>query len=254
MKNSEIKKIFTKANEQVPVDKIRKQKTYHAMIEEMGKQKVPMISEKMLLLHQVYYMDKLFFVFYGILICLGIMAVRAFQYTEMNQNEMIMVCMTGSGILSTTSISMIDKLFFGRMGELGECCYFNTKQCVAVWLVLSGVINMAMLLLMVGYLNYRWKAGVLQAVLYILTPYLLSNVVALGILSMETREKKLSLFGMSAVFLPISYGVIGSIPGVFLTTAFWMWVAAFLLAGLLLVIQAKKLLSKLEKGEILCMN
>ena len=252
--NSEIKKIFTKANEQVPVDKIRKQKTYHAMIEEMGKQKVPMISEKMILLHQVYYMDKLFFVFYGILICLGIMAVRAFQYTEMNQNEMIMVCMTGSGILSTTSISMIDKLFFGRMGELGECCYFNTKQCVAVWLVLSGVINMAMLLLMVGYLNYRWKAGVLQAVLYILTPYLLSNVVALGILSMETREKKLSLFGMSAVFLPISYGVIGSIPGVFLTTAFWMWVAAFLLAGLLLVIQAKKLLSKLEKGEILCMN
>lgn len=254
MKNSEIKNLFTKADEQVPVEKNRKQKTYHAMIKEMEKQKIPMISEKMILFHQIYYMDKLFFILYGVLICLGIIVVRAFQYTEMNQNEMIMICMAGSGILSITSISVIDRLFFGRMGELGECCYFNTKQCVAVWLVLSGVINMAMLLLMVGYLNYHWKAGLLQAVLYILTPYLLSDVAALGILSMKTREKKLSLFGMSVVFLPISYGVIGSIPRVFLITSLWIWAMVFILSVLLVAIQIKRLLGKLEKGEILCTN
>ena len=254
MKNSEIKNLFIKADEQIPVDKIRKQKTYHAITEEMEKQKNSVISEKTVLFHQVYYMDKLFFIIYGILICLGIIIVRIFQYTGIKQNEMIMVCMAGSGILSITSISMIDKLFFGKIGELGESCYFNTKQCVATWLVLSGGINIAMLLLAVSYLNYHWKAGLLQAGLYILTPYLLSNVVALVILSMKTRERKLSLFGMSVVFLSISYGVIGSIPGVFLTTALWMWAVAFLLSVLLSAMQIKRLFGKLEKGEILCTN
>ena len=63
MKNSEIKNLFTKADQQLLVDKTRKQKTYNVMIEELEKQKIPMMSEKNILLHQLYYMDKLFFVF-----------------------------------------------------------------------------------------------------------------------------------------------------------------------------------------------
>ena len=35
MRDSEIKTLFAKADEQVHVDEIRKQKTYYAMIEEM---------------------------------------------------------------------------------------------------------------------------------------------------------------------------------------------------------------------------
>lgn len=153
MRDSEIKTLFAKADEQVHVDEIRKQKTYHAMIEEMEKQRTPMMSIKNILFHQFWYMDKLFFVVYGVLICLGIISITALQYTGLNQNEMITVCMVGAGILSITSIGVIDKLFFGKMAELGESCYFNTKQCVAVWLVLSGMINIMILLFMAGYLG-----------------------------------------------------------------------------------------------------
>ena len=52
MRDSEIKTLFAKADEQVHVDEIRKQKTYHAMIEEMEKQRTPMMSTKNILLHQ----------------------------------------------------------------------------------------------------------------------------------------------------------------------------------------------------------
>ena len=31
-------------------------------------------------------------------------------------------------------------MFFGKMAELGASCYFNTKQCVAAWMVMSGII------------------------------------------------------------------------------------------------------------------
>lgn len=254
MRDSEIKTLFAKADEQVHVDEIRKQKTYHAMIKEMEKQRTPMMPTKNILFHQFWYMDKLFFVVYGVLICLGIISITALQYTGVNQNEVITVCMVGAGILSITSIGVIDKLFFGKMAELGESCYFNTKQCVAAWLVLSGMINVTILLFMAGYLGCHWKVKLLQVGLYILTPYLISGFIALEILSMETRGKNSSLFGMSAIFLSISYGVIGSIPRALFVTTLWIWAVAFLVSGLLFVMQIKKLLSKMEKGEVLCTN
>ena len=49
MRDSEIKTLFAKADEQVHVDEIRKQKTYYAMIEEMEKQRTPMMSTKNIL-------------------------------------------------------------------------------------------------------------------------------------------------------------------------------------------------------------
>ena len=137
MRNSKIKTLFAKADEQVHVDEIRKQKTYHAMIDEMEKQRTPMMSIKNILLHQIWYMDKVFFIIYGVIICLGIVSIAALQYIGVNQNEIIIACMVGAGILSVVSISIIDKVFFGRMAELGECCYFNTKQCVAAWLAVA---------------------------------------------------------------------------------------------------------------------
>ena len=97
MRDSEIKTLFAKADEQVHVDEIRKQKTYHAMIEKMEKQRTPMMSTKNILFHQFWYMDKLFFAVYGVLICLGIIFITALQYTGLNQNEMITVCMVGAG-------------------------------------------------------------------------------------------------------------------------------------------------------------
>ena len=96
--------------------------------------------------------------------------------------------------------------------------------------------------------------GLLQVGLYILTPYLMSNIVALGILSIEKRGKSSLLFWMSSVFLSICYIVIGSIPKILLVTALWIWGIAFLVSGFIFVIQVKKLLNQIEKGEILCMN
>ena len=58
MRDSEIKTLFAKADEQVHVDEIRKQKTYYAMIEEMEKLRTPMMSTKNILFHQFWYMDK----------------------------------------------------------------------------------------------------------------------------------------------------------------------------------------------------
>ena len=75
MRDSEIKTLFAKADEQVHVDEIRKQETYNMMLETMEKQRTPMMSIKNILLHQIWYMDKVFFIIYGVIICLEIVSI-----------------------------------------------------------------------------------------------------------------------------------------------------------------------------------
>lgn len=289
MSDSEIKHLFKRADAQVHIDEKRKQMAYQIMLMEMEnqgiekqrietrriekqeikqqevdirgtesrnteKQEQLTIYVKNILLQQFQYMDKLFFYVYGGLICLGIIFIAALQHIEVNQNEIITVCMVGAGILSIISIGVIDKMFFGKMAELGATCYLSTKQCVAIWMVLSGMVNVVVLFSLAGYLNGFWRVDLLRVVLYILTPYLLSAVIALGILSMEAGRKHSYLFVISGIFLSIGYGVIGTIPGALLAAAIWLWAATFIVSIVLSIIQIKRVFNRMEKGDVLCMN
>lgn len=255
MGDSEIKNLFKRVDAQVHIDEKRKQKVYQMMLMEMEKQRIEMsMSIKNILFQQFYFMDKLLFYVYGGLICLGIIFIAALQYTGVNQNEIITVCMVGAGILNITSIGVIDKLFFGKMAELGATCYLNTKQYVAAWMVLSGMVNVVVLFLLTGYVNYRWNGGLMRVGLYILTPYLISGMAALGILSAESGRRHSFLFTISGIFLSIGYGIIGTIPGALLITAIWLWAAAFIVSTVLFTIQIKRVFNRIEKGDVLCMN
>ena len=97
-------------------------------------------------------------------------------------------------------------------------------------------------------------SGLLQVGLYILTPYLVSGIMALGILSMEAGRKHSFLFGISGVFLSIGYGIIGTIPRVMTLAAMWIWAAAWIVSIILFVIQVKTVFKRIEKGDILCMS
>ena len=116
------------------------------------------------------------------------------------------------------------------------------------------MVDILFLFLTACYLNYYWKANLLQAGLYILTPYLISCIIALKVLSMEKSEYRPILSGISAGFLSAAYLVLGSVPQMFLITALWVWVAAFFVSVMFTVIQIKKLLHHMQEGEVLCMN
>lgn len=254
MANREIKDLFLKADEQIPVSKIRKQQAYDVLADEMDKQKISVMSIKDILFSLFWYMDKLFFYVYGVLICLGLVFISALRHMGAEQNGMIITCMIGAGALSIISISLINRLLFGGMAELGASCYFSTKQCVAACLVLAGAINLVILIFLSLYLGHYWKVSLLQVVLYVLTPYFTSSIAALWILGTKTGGRISYSLSICTFFLSIGYIVICSIPGVFLAAALWMWGIAFVVAGSLFIMQLRKLFKQIEKGEMLCMN
>ena len=249
MGDSEIKNLLERANAQVHIDEARKKKAHQAMMMEMEKQKINKqriemrMSFKNILLQQFYYMDKLFFYIYGGLICLGIIFIAVLQYTGVSQNEIITVCMAGAGILSITSIGVIDKMFFGKMAELGATCYFDTRMCAAAGLMVIGSVNFTVIMLLALYSGNTWEVSNLQTVIYILTAYLVSGSLDFGILLFKTGEKASVAMAAGILICSGVCIVVSNIPGALFSASISIWAGVCAVAGGLTFVQVKRLFS-----------
>lgn len=254
MENREIKELFLRADRQIKIREDKKQTVLSCMMAEMEKQRTPIINQREILFSQFLYMDKSFLFMYMVVVFLGIGILFLLQQTGADRSTMIISCMIGASVMGILTVLIIDKLFFGRMAELGASCYFNTKQCVAAYMVIVGSVNLIILLLVISYVGNCWKIGTIQLGLYVLTAFLLSNIVSMGILSTEIgRENPFSLL-VSGVFLAIGYSVFSAVPVAFYVTSLGVWGMACFVLGSLFILLLKKLFVQMEKGEVLCMN
>lgn len=199
-------------------------------------------------------MDKSFFAVYAMSVCFCTGILLLLLRTGADKNTMIIACMIGVSGTAVLTVFLIDKLFFGRMAELGASCYFSTKQSVAAYMVIVGGVNLAIVLLMILCIGNSLNIGILQLGLYVMTAFFLSNIVSVGILSTEIgRENRYFLF-ISSIFLGIGYTVFSAVPTAFSAALLGAWVIACFISGSLLALQLKKLFAEMIKGEILCMN
>ena len=75
--------------------------------------------------------DKTYVIVYIMAAFAGFALMIFLQYAGTGKNDAIMVSMIISGCLSTLSVLGINKLYFGKMAELGATCYFDTRMCAA---------------------------------------------------------------------------------------------------------------------------
>lgn len=254
MENREIRELFLMSDRQTPIQKEKKQQVYERAAEELEKRRFPVERQSDLLFSQFQYMDKSFFLIYGVLVFIGTILIFLLQKTGAGRNEIIMTCMIGAAVLGISTVLMIDKLFFGRMAELEASCYLNTKQLVAVYMVIAGSFNLIILLFAIFYVGSHWKIGILQIGLYVLTSLLLSNIIALEILSTEAGRKNPYFLLISCILLSIGYAMLSSVPEIFYMTLLGAWATAFVILGILFGAQVRRLFVQMEKGEVLCMN
>ena len=248
------KSFFLQADKQIAIQELRKQQVLTSMATELKQRKVPVLNQREILFSQFLYMDKSFLVLYAAAVCFCIGILLLLQRTGADTNTMIISCMIGVSGIAVLTVFLIDKLFFGRMAELGASCYFSTQQSVAVYMVIAGSVNLAIFLLIILCIGSSLNIGVLQLGLYVMTAFFLSNIVSMGILSTEIgRENRYFLF-ISSVFLAIGYTVFSEIPAAFSTASLGAWGIAWFISGSLLALQLKKLFAEMIKGEILCMN
>lgn len=254
METHAIKKMFEMTDRALPIQEERKQQTLEKMLNMLEKQNCPVEKMHHILLELFLYMDKTVVYAYGALICMEIISMIAFRHIEIDTKEVITFCIVGAGIISVAAIILLDQMFFGKMAELTACCYFSTKQSIAAFMIMEESINLVMLLIVMLYVGTYWEIAILQLALYILPPFIFSNMVSIGILSTEAGRRKPYVLFACGILLSIGYAALSAIQSIFTITSIGIWVFVLIIMVILFLIEIRYFFSKVEEGELLCTN
>lgn len=255
MKNSKIKTLFHTAEGAIHIDGEKKQETLELLEREIDKKKIADVDGNVQIWkNQFQYMDKRMFLVQAAECVFMLLYVIFMKHFGMGREEMIVSSVILSGILGILWVLQVGRLFYPNMAELAESCYFNTKQLAVFSMVYSGIISLAILMVMVLFVGYEWKIRFLQVGLYVLVPCVYTGCFCLGTLLTETGRRNPYIVAVTGSFAVALQIVIASIPRIYQPSAMLFWGAAFVVGIALLGIQVKVMFRELEKGEILCMN
>ena len=159
-----------------------------------------------------------------------------------------------SGVLGSLSVLEVGKVYFAKLSELSETCFFNVRQMAAFDMIVSGIINLSVLSAVILFVGLQWKIWLLQIGLYILVPFIFAQCVCLGVLLTESGRKNGWLTAVAGIFLSVVYAILASTPRLYTASALFIWAIALVVGVVTLGIQIKALFTEINKGEILCTN
>ena len=255
MKSMREKDWFRITDSIIKIDEKRKEEAITLIQENIAEKQIRVISNRRrILLNQFRYMDKsmiyVHLIFCGVLLLIAAVLKRY----GAEESDIILYSLFLSGVLGIVSVVGISRIFGSGIAELSESCYFNVRQIVALHMLISAIINLTVLSIGIIFVGIQWQISLLRLGLYILVPFVTAQSCCLKVLLTEAGRKNSYLLIMVGVFLVIFYMIMGSIPELYMVTAYVIWAVALIVGLMLLGIQIKALFKGIEKGEIICMN
>lgn len=241
----DIKELFAKCDDGIMVDAAKKQAARNQITKLVRKQAVSAPRSKwQILKSQVCYMDKSVLTVH-MAACLGTALLGNWQHWE----EIAMII---SGVLGALSLFEVGSLFFSRMAELEESCYFNVRQLVGVQMFCSGIISLAALFLALMFAGLKYEIPVMETCLYLLVPFVFTECVCMTVMLTEIGRKNVLMLVAAGIFSALFWGVISSMPQLYETSAVAFWGMALAAGTGIFAVQTKRFFHALDKGEILC--
>lgn len=251
----EVKDWFQVTDSIIKIDEKRKEDTIMLLQKNIAEKQINILSSrKRILLNQFRYMDKSM-IYVHLIFCIVLLLIAAvMKHYGAEEEDIILYSLILSGVLGIVSVVGISRIFGIGIAELSESCYFNVRQIVALHMLISGIINLTVLSVGIVFVGVQWQISLLRLGLYILVPFVTTQSCCLKVLLTEAVRKNSYLLIMVGVFLVMFYMIMGSIPELYMVTAYAVWAVALIIGLVLLGIQIKALFRGIEKGEIICMN
>lgn len=250
-----LKSAFADADAGLPIDKARRQAALAALHQAAACKEVYLVSNRRLIWqNRLRYADRSVILFHllGCITMLFLMFVMDLQHVD--RGFMTASAMILAGVLSSLSILTVSRVWFSKLAELSESCFFNVRQMASFDMVFSGLVNLAVLTGMILFAGSRWQIRLFQIVLYILVPYTFTQCACLGVLLTEAGRRNVWLIAAIGGFLSVFYVILASTPHLYTESALVAWLAALCIGAVLLGIQIHTLFREISKGEILCTN
>lgn len=203
---------------------------------------------------QLQYIPPAFWVLQGGLLCLLILLLYRMpgQATELTDylwwSSMIAAWM---GVLSNGALA---RHFSNRMAELEQSCYINLAQMWTIRMVLITGVDIGILTVFSGGIAARTDTFFGRIAMYLLVPFLLSNVCCLLLISSlrGSRGKfTLAAVAVMAALLAISPSVFAK---AYTAAYLWVWLCVLVLGAAVFAGQIRNCYGRMTRGEMICLN
>ncbi|MDE6221276.1 MAG: hypothetical protein K2G51_12780 [Lachnospiraceae bacterium] len=246
-KYGDIKELFDKNDKRVIIDNCQKQETLKNVKRNLKTKNQPALmtgSYWQIMKYQICYMDKTILIVH-LTVCMGVVFLGTGQ--QWGQISMII-----SGALGALSLLEVGNLFFSRMAELGDSCYFNVRQLTAFQMVYSGVISLVALLAATLFSSLKYQLDIMKTSLYILVPFVFTECICMTVMITGIGRRNLLPLIAVGIFSALFWGVLSLIPNLYEASALALWGVALIVGIGILTIQSRRFFSALDKGEIVC--
>lgn len=190
----------------------------------------------------------------GSMLLAAMLLILYLNWKNMGEMYSIMTCSVFLTFAGNICLSGMARLFSWHMAELEQTLYLNLKQMVCIHMLEAGVVDLVILGLLTGLMNRSGSIGIGACLLYMLVPFLWSDVLYLHILT-AFRNVLTGYRQLSAVCV---CGLLAFFP------MFWenayeavclpFWEISALAGVFIMALEIYRIFGKIEGGDHLCLN
>lgn len=155
------------------------------------------------------------------------------------------------GVLSN---GVLGRHFSCRMAELEQSCYMNLSQMWTIRMTLTTGVDIGILTVFSGGIAARTETFFGRVAMYLLVPFLLSNVCCLLMISaLRSGRRKYTLAALAVItaLLAVSPCVVTE---AYTTAYLWVWFCLLVLGAAVFAGQIKSCYGRMTRGEMICWN
>ncbi len=170
-----------------------------------------------------------------------------------------MLTFLGAASVASSSMGIFLMLELNRSNSIGlmeleQTCYLNFKQIWCVKMILFGCVDILTLTVLSAVVARSVSCGIFRAAVYLLAPFVVSNMVQLLVFSLLRGRGKEYLQAGAAIACGMASLVPLCNPSWYAAASFGIWVLVLVAATICLIGEMSLVYHKMEEGEILCWN
>lgn len=203
---------------------------------------------------QVQYIPPVFWALQGGLLCLLILHLYRMPGQGMELADYLWWSSIGAAWMGVLSNGLLGKHFFSRMAELEQSCYINLSQMWMIRMILATGVDIFILTLFSGGIAARTDTFFGRIAMYLLVPFLLSNVCCLllvGTLRGGRGKYTLGALVVITALLAVSPAVFAQ---VYTVAYLWVWLCLLVMGAALFAGQIRYCYKRMTRGEMICWN
>lgn len=212
----------------------------------------PALSE--LVWIQLQYITPVFWVLQGGLLCLLILILYRLPRQKMELTDYLWWSSIAAAWMGVLSNGALGRHFSNRMAELEQSCYINLSQMWTIRMILTTGVDICTLTVFSGGIASRTDTFFGRIAMYLLVPFMLSNVCCLLMVSaIRGGRGKYTLAALAVItaLLAMSPSVF---PKAYTTAYLWVWFCLLVSGAAIFAGQIRNCYSRMTRGEMICWN